>query len=70
MKTRIVLDDALVQDAFSLTGARTRRELVHRAPEELSRRRRKLDLTDLAGNIRLRDDFNLKSMRRTRVRSG
>ena len=65
-----MLDDELVQEAFSLTGVRTKRELVHLALEELVRRHRKRDLTDLAGKIRLQDDFDYKAMRRTRDGSG
>ena len=70
MRTNIVLDDGLVQEAFSLTGARTKRELVDMALKELVRRYRKRDLTDLAGRIGLRDDFDHKAMRRTRHGSG
>ena len=66
MRTNIVLDDDLVREAFSLTGVRTKRELVHLALKDLVRRRRKHDLTDLAGKIRLQDDFDYKAMRRTR----
>lgn len=70
MRTNIVLDDDLVQEAFALTGVRTKRELVHMALKELVRRRRKRDLTELAGKIRLRDDFDHKAMRQTRHGSG
>ena len=70
MRTNIVLDDALMQEAFALTGVRTRRELVHLALVELLRRRRKRDLTELAGRIRLRDDFDHKASRHTRHGSG
>ena len=65
MRTNIVLDDNLVQEAFALTGVRTKRELVHMALKELVRRRRKRDLSELAGKIRLRDDFDHKAMRQT-----
>ena len=70
MRTNIVLDDELVQEAFSLTGVRTKRELVQMALKELVRRYRKRDLTELAGKIRLRDDFDHKAMRRPRHGSG
>ena len=63
MRTNIVLDDELVQEAFSLTGVRTKRELVRLALKELIHRRRKRDLTELAGRIRLRDDFDHKALR-------
>ena len=66
MRTNIVLDDNLVQEAFRLTDARTKRELIHLALEELIRVRRKLNLADLAGRVRLRDDFDPKAMRNVR----
>ena len=66
MRTNIVLDDNLVEEAFALTGVRTKRELVRLALEELIRRRRKRDLKELAGRIQLRDDYDYKALRRTR----
>ena len=66
MRTNIVLDDELVRQAFALTGIRTKRELVHIALSELVRRRRKKDLLDLVGKVKLRPDFDHKAMRRVR----
>ena len=66
MRTNIVLDDRLVQEGLRLTGARTKKELVHLALEELVDRRRRRDLTELAGKIRFRDDFDHKSVRSMR----
>jgi hypothetical protein len=37
MRTNIVLDDALTDEAFTLTGAKTKRELVELALRELVR---------------------------------
>ncbi len=70
MRTNIVLDDELVEEAFALTGVGTRRELVRLALEELIRRHRKRDLAELAGRVRLRDEFDHKAMRRTRYGAG
>ena len=66
MRTNIVLDDDLVEQAFALTGIRTKRELVHVALSELVRHRQKKDLFDLAGKVKLRSDFDYKEMRRLR----
>ena len=63
MRTNVVPDDDLVQQAFALTGIRSRRALVHLAPSELVRRRRK-DLLDLSGKVKRRPDFDHKAMRR------
>jgi Arc/MetJ family transcription regulator len=70
MRTNVVIDDELVKEAFALTGVRTKRELVHLALQELVRQRRKRDLTELAGKVRLRDDFDHKALRRRRDGSG
>lgn len=66
MRTNIVLDDDLISEALTLTGARTKREVVHMALEELVHRRKKKDLTELAGRIRFRDDFDHKRLREIR----
>jgi Arc/MetJ family transcription regulator len=66
MRTNIVLDDQLVEEALAVTGARTKREVVHLALQELVQSRKKKNLADLAGRIRFRAGFNHKSLRRTR----
>ena len=66
MRTDIVPDDRLVEQAFALTGIRTKRQLVHVALSELVRKRQKKSLLDLAGKIRLQPDFDHKEMRRLR----
>lgn len=67
MRTNIVLDEDLVREAFRLTDARTKRELIQLALEELIRVRRKRNLAELAGRIRLRDDFDHKVLRDVRT---
>ena len=58
MRTSIVIDEALVDEASALTGIRTKRELVDLALRELIRSRRKKNLFELAGKIQFTDDFN------------
>ena len=70
MRTNIVLDDELVEEAFALTGVRTKRMLIRLALQELIRRHRKRDLGELAGRIRFKDDFDHKALRDTRHGSG
>lgn len=70
MRTNIVLDDELVEEAFALTGVRTKRMLIRLALQELIRRHRKRDLGELAGRIRFNDDFDHKALRDTRRGSG
>ncbi|MEZ5536314.1 MAG: type II toxin-antitoxin system VapB family antitoxin [Thiolinea sp.] len=63
MRTNIVLNDELVSEAISLTGASTKRELIDMALRELIRSRRKKNLFDLAGKIELADGYDHKAAR-------
>lgn len=66
MRTHIVLDDELVQEAMAATGARSKKEVIHLALQELVRASRKKNLADLAGRIQFRKDFNHKAVRKLR----
>lgn len=66
MRTNVVLDDELMTEAFSLTGARTKKDLIHLALQELVRIRRRKNLIDLAGKIKLRADYDHKALRALR----
>jgi Arc/MetJ family transcription regulator len=66
MRTNVDLDDELVEQAFAVTGVRTKKALLNLALQELVRLRRKKDLTELAGRIHLRDDFDHKALRELR----
>ena len=68
MRTNIVLDDALVHRAMELTGARTKREVVHRALSDLVERRTRKNLLDLAGEVDFAPDFDHKALRELRVK--
>ena len=37
MRTNIVIDDTLLEEAFSLSNARTKKDLIHEALRELIR---------------------------------
>ena len=66
MRTNIVLDDALVSEAFALTGVHTKKELVNLALRELIAQRKKKDLLDLAGKLEFVDGFDHKALREMR----
>lgn len=66
MRTNIVLDDELVQEALAATGARTKKEVVHLALQELVRSRKKKNLADLAGRVHFRKGFDHKAIRKLR----
>lgn len=66
MRTNIDLDDAKVEEARRLTGAKTKKEVVDMALDELIKSRRKKDLLDLAGKIQFYEGYDHKKLRRTR----
>lgn len=65
MRTKIALDDDLVQEAMAVCGAKTKREVVDRALREMVARARRLNLMDLYGSDGIDPDYDYK-----RVRSG
>lgn len=67
MRTTIDIEDALLQEALTITGVRTKKEVVHLALEELVRSCKKKNLIDLAGRIQLTERFDHKAMRKLRV---
>ena len=63
MRTNIDLDDDLMAEAFRLTEARTKKDLVHLALRELVERRRRRDVRELPGTVGIRPDYDYKSLR-------
>ena len=64
MRTNIVLDDETVKKAFKYSKAKTKKELIHEALEELISSRQRLDLRDLRGKIEFRSDYDYKKLRK------
>jgi Arc/MetJ family transcription regulator len=64
MRTNIVIDDRLMDEAQKLSKIRTKRELVETALREFITSRRRKDLRDLRGKISFREDYDYKEMRR------
>jgi Arc/MetJ family transcription regulator len=63
MRTNIELDDTLVQEAFTLCGAKTKKELIHRALREFVENRRRLNLLELEGKVEFHEGYDHKAMR-------
>ncbi len=63
MHTHIVLDDELVNEALSLTGISSKRELINLALKELVQNRQKKDLFQLAGQLELDENYDYKAAR-------
>jgi Arc/MetJ family transcription regulator len=64
MRTNIVLNDELVKKAFRHSSARTKKELVHEALEELISARQRRDLRDLRGKISFAKGYDHKKLRK------
>ena len=63
MRTNIMLDDNLVQEAFKYSGVNTKKELIHLALKEFVEKRRRLNLLDLEGKIEFAEDYDHKKLR-------
>lgn len=66
MRTNVDLDDTLVEEAFRLTTAKTKKELLNQALQALIQARKKKNLLDLAGKIQFADDYDYKALRTNR----
>ncbi len=66
MRTNIVINDDLLEEAFSVSSARTKKALIHEALRELIRIRKVKDLTELAGRIEFYRGYDHKRLRKTR----
>jgi len=66
MRTNIVIDEALLQEAFSVSQAKTKKDLVHEALRALIRLRKRKDLTELAGKIDFSQGYDHKKLRKVR----
>jgi len=63
MRTNIVLDDELVKEAFRLSKAKTKRELIAMALKEFVESHQRMNLLDLAGKVQLADGYDYKKLR-------
>ncbi len=66
MRTNIVLDDALVEEAMILSGAKTKKEVISNALREFVITRKRLNLLDLDGKIDFSEAYDYKSLREGR----
>ena len=63
MRTNIVLNDALVEEAMRLAKVDTKKDVINLALEEFVKNHRKKNLMDLKGKVKFDDDYDYKSMR-------
>ena len=66
MRTNIVIDDKLLHEAFLVSNAKTKKDLIHEALTEFIRLKKRKDLTELAGAIGFHKNFDYKKLRKLR----
>jgi len=64
MRTNIVLDEALVDEAMRFANVKTKRELVDLALREFVAARRRRDVSELFGRVQIDPDYDYKALRR------
>ena len=68
MRTNIVLGDTLVAEAMTVSGAKTKRDVVDLALREMVARRRQRELADLAGAGLIDPTYDVRAVRRSVLR--
>lgn len=63
MRTNIILDDTLVQEAMAMTHAHSKKEVVHLALRELVARRKQPRLVALQGQDLIDPDYDIEAVR-------
>ena len=64
MRTNIVLDAELVEEAFKYSPSiKTKKDLVNAALTEYVQNRKRKDIRDLKGKIQFSDNYDHKKMR-------
>jgi len=64
MRTNVVLDDVLVDEAFKYSRTiHTKRELIDTALKEYVNSRKRKNINELVGKIKFHDGYDHKSMR-------
>jgi len=63
VRTNVVLDESLVDEALKLSKAKTKKQLIHEALKEFVDNRKRLNLLDLSGKIKFAEGYDYKRMR-------
>ena len=63
MRTNIVIDDQLIERAFTYAQVSTKRELIDLALREFVENHQRRDIRDLKNRIHLREDYDYKALR-------
>ena len=68
MRTNIVLDEKLLEEAFHYAPVSTKRELIDLALREFVENHRRLDIRELKGKVKLRANYDYKLLRSRKER--
>jgi len=63
MRTNIMIDDELIDQAMRISGLSTKKDVVAIALKEFVERRSRKDLADLHGKICFAEGYDYKAMR-------
>jgi len=63
MRTNIVLDDDLVEEAIRHAKVRSKRELIDLALREFVEHHRRKDVRELRGKVHIDEDYDYKALR-------
>lgn len=64
VRTNIVIDDKLMEQAMRVSGLTTKKDVVATALFEFVQRHTRKDLKELQGKIQFADDYDYKAMRK------
>ncbi len=63
MRTNVVLDDKIIEEAMKVSGAKTKKEVISKALKEFVETRKRLNLLDLEGKITFSKGYDYKKLR-------
>lgn len=63
MRTNIVIDDKLMEEAMKLSNVKTKKDIIQLALEEYVMNKKKMNLGELKGMIMFEDGYDYKAMR-------
>lgn len=64
MRTNIVIDDDLMEEALRLSGVKTKKDAIHKALEEFIAGRKRRNLKEIRGKIVFAAGYDYKKLRR------
>ncbi len=64
MRTNVVLDDDLVNEAMRLSGIKTKKDIISIALREFVASRKRKNILELEGRIKFMDDYDYKELRK------